>query len=114
MGSLFRGAGLSSSGRRFETGAVYSMAVDMDEGTVWYGVDGDYSAPNGAAYKHIGQHTLCGVIMSAMVYASTEMTFNVGQTPFKHSAPGPGYKAVLGCMEGVTASLQRMLQGQES
>ena len=110
MGSLFRGSGLSGSGRRFDVDSVYCMGVDMDEGTVWYGVNGDYSAPNGAAYKHMAKNALSGVLMTAMVHSSTEMSFNVGQEPFKHSAPGAGYKAVLSCMEEPTALLQSLLE----
>ena len=109
-GMLFRGSGLSDSGRRFEVGSVYSMAVDMDTGTVWYGVDGEYNAPYGVAYKHMALDALSGVIVGAMLYSQTDISFNFGQEPFKHQAPGDGYKAVLSAFEGPSAALQQMLE----
>ncbi|CAE7557685.1 unnamed protein product [Symbiodinium sp. KB8] len=95
MGELFVKRGMAHQGERWKTDVTYSIAVDMDVGTVWYGVDGKWTLPNGPAYRHIREVAASGLNMAVHLYASSRCKINVGQSPFKCDAPQPGFQPLL-------------------
>jgi hypothetical protein len=95
----YNGTSTGSWGSTYTTGDIIGIALDMDNGKVWFSKNGTWQASgdpaNGtnAARSDLKTNDDTWFAMSGTYYSGTTCTFNFGQRPFAYTAPS-GFKAL--------------------
>jgi len=77
-------------GKKWESGDVLTVAADLDDGTIIYGLNGSFEPPMGVAFSDLKRKApLFGHGIAPAISAShgTRLWVNFGQTSFKFTPP---------------------------
>jgi hypothetical protein len=94
-GNKFRNQSGTSYGSALATGDIVMVALDMDNGKIWWGKNGTWFASgNPATGVNEAFSGITGTIFPAQfTFAGAIYTYNFGQRPFAYSAPS-GFKCL--------------------
>ncbi|GBG24024.1 E3 ubiquitin-protein ligase HERC2 [Hondaea fermentalgiana] len=76
-------------GRAWAKNQVVCVAVDLDKGDMWFGLDGDYENGMGLMVSGLseGRDYLRGLTPAVSLNRTEKLQFNFGQKPFKFGPP---------------------------
>jgi len=80
-------------GRKWVDGDVVGCAIDLDERTVHFSLNGSWKRPMGLAFSDIAVDE--GVFPAVTGERSFKCSLNFGQAPFRHSPPAPHYRPLI-------------------
>jgi hypothetical protein len=92
-------------GNTWTTNDVIGIALDLDNGKIWFSkngtwqASGDPAAGTNAAFTSVSGNKTCGMYLYTEGSATTAV-FNLGQRPFEYTAPS-GFKAL--CTQNMSA-----------
>jgi len=98
-GNKYNNASGSSYGNSFTTGDVIGIALDLDNGKIWFSKNGTWQASGNpasgtnAAYTGLSGTYFIAVAKDTTGSTTTAGTFNFGQRPFAYTAPS-GFKSL--------------------
>ena len=82
-------------GHAWKVGDVVTIAADLDSGKLAFGLNGDFSAPMGAAFENIFERRPRFALSPALSGShNTQVRINFGERPFKFPPPSNDYLPV--------------------
>mmetsp|Transcript_11925 Transcript_11925/g.21958 ORF Transcript_11925/g.21958 Transcript_11925/m.21958 type:complete len:1127 (+) Transcript_11925:4869-8249(+) len=84
-----RWPGKEAYGHAWKVGDVLTVAADLDNGSISFGLNGDFSGPMGVAFDNLG-----AICLSPAMSASAGSRIKVRFSSMKYPPPGVGYSVI--------------------